>query len=49
MYVPNGTSYSYVVDVYPDDTCLVDLYVTDALGATGHDQVTVNSSGNIIY
>jgi hypothetical protein len=49
VYVPNGTSYATSVDVRPDDTCLVDLYVTDALGATGHDQVTVDSFGDITY
>lgn len=49
VYVPNGFSFNYTVDVQPNDTCLVDLYVTDALGATGHDQVTVNSDGDITY
>jgi len=49
VYVPNGTSYATSVDVHPDDTCLVDLYVTDSLGATGHDQVTVDSYGSITY
>ncbi len=31
-YVANGTAYTYRVDVQPDDTCLVDLRVTDAQG-----------------
>ena len=48
-YVANGYAYTYRVDVQPDDTCVVDLYVIDAQGAEGHDQVTVNSSGDIYY
>ncbi len=48
-YVANGSAYTYRVDVQPDDTCLVDLRVTDAQGAHGYDQVTVDSYGNITY
>lgn len=49
VYIANGSGYTFRVDVQPDDTCLVDLYVKDALGAEGHDQVTVDSYGSITY
>ncbi|HEX8394156.1 MAG TPA: hypothetical protein VF665_17565 [Longimicrobium sp.] len=49
VYVPNSYAYTARVDVQPGDTCLVDLYVTDSENLTSHDQVTVNSNGQITY
>ncbi|HEV2149469.1 MAG TPA: hypothetical protein VGR37_18865 [Longimicrobiaceae bacterium] len=37
VYVPDGYSSTYTVDVRMGDTCEVNLYVTDNLGAQGRD------------
>lgn len=49
VYVPNSTAYTFRVDVQPNDTCYVDLYVTDSEGLQSHDRVTVDSNGQIVY
>jgi hypothetical protein len=46
-YVPNSYTSTFRVDVQPGDTCQVNLYVTDPLGAVGHAQAYVDSNGNM--